>query len=434
MLLEIVRSETDPKTIVEHLNSINDAERSAGAVHSILRAMSSKVPGEVLRQFSVWHASKYDLNQRTKNPSPWLKEKDAKKVSGLSPSHLSKMALQGKIERRRNEDDRWVYKTADVMRFAKTSKEVESQGFELSSTMELISNLAEKKRPSSSTSAPSRVVRSYSEEDIDRSLAQKYLASSIGNRSILRAKVVQYAREMREGRWRLVDSIDFDWNGHLLNGHHRLLAVVESGKTIRFRVARGADPSNFEVTDRGVPRTIAHDLQSEGNVFGREIVLWFNLGARLLRNRNFAPTTHDIRVFQKQYADQIAWGTSMLGRRNIFAKTFVSTPLVIAYSIDPENVMTFARSMVDGTNLTEESPVLAARNYVLEAHSTRKDDRRTACIKIARCLMAYLDNEKLSPSRIYANESTVERIIEVQPKDSILMTVKPYEGYLKGSK
>ena len=49
--------------------------------------------------------------------------------------------------------------------------------------------------------------------------------------------------EMQDGKWRLNGkTICFDSTGRLLNGQHRLSAVVRSGVTLTTVVVRGLDP------------------------------------------------------------------------------------------------------------------------------------------------------------------------------------------------
>lgn len=85
--------------------------------------------------------------------------------------------------------------------------------------------------------------------------ARKMLARNDGNRKIRRGRVKRYARALREGRWLPTgDAICFGVDGKLLNGQHRLLAVVESGVEIFSIVAFGLPPESFKVMDRGATR------------------------------------------------------------------------------------------------------------------------------------------------------------------------------------
>ena len=72
---------------------------------------------------------------------------------------------------------------------------------------------------------------------------QQYLDNNAKHRPIKDKKVAEYMMEMQNGEWRLNGkTICFDWNGRLLNGQHRLSAVVRSGVSLTTVVVRGLDP------------------------------------------------------------------------------------------------------------------------------------------------------------------------------------------------
>lgn len=80
------------------------------------------------------------------------------------------------------------------------------------------------------------------------------------------ARVRAYSDLMASGEWIEAhpDGIQFDWNGYIGNGQHRLLALVASGKTLRMSVERGIDPAHFQATDQGIVRTLGDALGFSG--------------------------------------------------------------------------------------------------------------------------------------------------------------------------
>jgi len=79
---------------------------------------------------------------------------------------------------------------------------------------------------------------------------------SVGNRKIDVNRVKQYASDMKSGRWTLSDSaIWFDEDGHIVNGHHRLLAIVESGSTQTFVMVTGVSKEDVINADTGRVRS-----------------------------------------------------------------------------------------------------------------------------------------------------------------------------------
>lgn len=84
-------------------------------------------------------------------------------------------------------------------------------------------------------------------EVINPAEAEAYLKNNAMHRKIKEKKVDAYMKEMKNGKWVLNGkSLIFDSNGRLLNGQHRLSAVVKSQTPLTTVVIRGVDPSVLE--------------------------------------------------------------------------------------------------------------------------------------------------------------------------------------------
>ena len=95
--------------------------------------------------------------------------------------------------------------------------------------------------------------------------AKIYLASMARNRNISDPYVKQYARDMLAGAWReMGDPIRFNEQGQLIDGQHRLQAVIRSGKTIAFTILRNVPDEWMALIDTGRTRSISNVLQIQG--------------------------------------------------------------------------------------------------------------------------------------------------------------------------
>lgn len=89
-----------------------------------------------------------------------------------------------------------------------------------------------------------------------------------GQRRLSRRLVLQLADAMKRNQWRFThQGIAFDKDGNLVDGQHRLEAVLESDVPIPVAVWRGVDPETFKVLDSGRRRNLSDVLhiQGEGN-------------------------------------------------------------------------------------------------------------------------------------------------------------------------
>lgn len=93
-------------------------------------------------------------------------------------------------------------------------------------------------------------------ETITPEIAQIYLTRNIVNRKPSKRTINCYADDMKNGRWQLNgDGIRFDVENHLIDGQHRLLACIKSGKSFDTLVVRGLPSSSFATIDNGKARS-----------------------------------------------------------------------------------------------------------------------------------------------------------------------------------
>lgn len=93
-------------------------------------------------------------------------------------------------------------------------------------------------------------------ETITPDLAQKYLAFNSSNRPIRQRWVDTLAVMIRKGEWKLThQGIAFDMNGRLVDGQHRLYAIVKAGVPVPMNVAHGLEDGSYRFIDGGLLRS-----------------------------------------------------------------------------------------------------------------------------------------------------------------------------------
>lgn len=103
---------------------------------------------------------------------------------------------------------------------------------------------------------------------IDPALAAEWLATSRGNRTLSRGRVGALVSAIQAGQWAVSpDAIAFAGQ-HLANGHHRLTACVEAGRSISAIVQWLSDEEATEswrlATDNGRPRSLTDQTTCVG--------------------------------------------------------------------------------------------------------------------------------------------------------------------------
>ena len=110
-------------------------------------------------------------------------------------------------------------------------------------------------------------------ETITPQEARLYLANQVDNRKVREARVRQWADDMKRGEFpAIAQPIMFAIDGRLMDGQHRLHAIVKAEMPVELLVARGVPLEHRRYIDGGAPRTAADVLQMDHGVVNHQAV------------------------------------------------------------------------------------------------------------------------------------------------------------------
>jgi hypothetical protein len=221
--------------------------------------------------------------------------------------------------------------------------------------------------------------------DINPIIAERFLTKNVINRKLYESTVQKYALDMKRGRWGLNhQGICFDDEGNLIDGQNRLHAVIRSGKTIKFLVTYGI-PSTFTIPNNsgdGGYETCKTQLIIDGGKMrstGDQLHLNFgiknaNLKAAITRaiieicqgrTGGTAHSTQTIKDIYDRYTPEIE--AIAARRKSIPGLTVAGALGAMAFAAKPfrEDALAFAEQYFTGVGLTQDSPVLSYRNFML---------------------------------------------------------------------
>lgn len=120
-------------------------------------------------------------------------------------------------------------------------------------------------------------------------LAKKYLSKMSVNRPCSNRVVNSYADSILKDQWVLNgESIKFDLDGRLVDGQHRLNAVIFANKPMKTLVTYGISVEAFETLDQGKLRTNADIIYIDDNEYAS---LKASVSSNILKYKN--NTTRD---------------------------------------------------------------------------------------------------------------------------------------------
>lgn len=134
--------------------------------------------------------------------------------------------------------------------------------------------------------------------------AQGYLNANFAlNRTLDKAVVDQYIRDIKNNEFTLsTDFIGFDVDGALINGQHRLSAVVAANKPCYFGIVAGLPTENAQNLDKGKKRDRSNRLAFDGKPITKPQVslvqqMLVNYNSNASASIQFRGTQHDDRIW-----------------------------------------------------------------------------------------------------------------------------------------
>lgn len=224
---------------------------------------------------------------------------------------------------------------------------------------------------------------SFSSEivEISPAAAAEILEKNPRNRSLRPEYVRQLAGAMKRGEWMINgEPIQIAADNTLLNGQHRLNAVVESGETVPMLVVRGLQVDTQKTMDVGARRTLSDALALHGErdttnlaaVLG--LLHRYRMGARLDYASRTAPTVPEaLELLRREPKVK----ETLVEARHVFRKTQmrVSVTGILLYlfeEADPGAGQKFFDALCDPSEEPAGSPVLKLRSHLERVSAERK--------------------------------------------------------------
>ena len=143
--------------------------------------------------------------------------------------------------------------------------------------------------------------------------AKEYLEKNTKNRLISQHQLARYAKNMKEGKWKedTGELIKISKTGVILDGQHRLSAVVLSNVPIYFHIAYNVDDSVFDVIDTGKSRNAGDVFKIAGVTNANNmaaIIAHYNLlKAGRRANQNMDGKSINSELLNQYYDNQEYW-------------------------------------------------------------------------------------------------------------------------------
>lgn len=233
--------------------------------------------------------------------------------------------------------------------------------------------------------------------DVTPEMAERWLTQNTkGNRSVSMYTVAKYATDMKAGRWEVThQGIAFNKTGELVDGQHRLHAIIAAGLPVQMVVSTGLSVEYNSALDQGKARS------------ARDLLGWEFRKVAAVRglvfcethsfNQKRAVSVGEITAVYERHRESVdaIWGaftTRLTGG--------VLTALMWAYPLNPDEILSLGVQIRDGELLERDDPAFALRRWL-----ERNRRSMTAEVMLATCnvIKSALLHDKLGS--VYVGET-----------------------------
>lgn len=266
-------------------------------------------------------------------------------------------------------------------------------------------------------------------------VAEEWLSRSRPNRPLVMNSVNAYARIMADGGWRINgEPLIVNSRGELLNGQHRLRAVIQADVEVTMLVVWGIEDDAFDTIDTGRAR-VGRDLIGIAGYKDSAMLataagwLWRyerSGGVLTQAQGRDKPTNHDLLETLRRHprlAESIPFGNRVSGMLGRGAATFCH---YILAQHDKAAADKFFGDLAEGADLRKGQAVLVLRNML--------QDNKTAKRKMTQLYQIAITIRAFNYERV-GRETRIVRWRQVGPaRESfpVVAAVDPQDGATTG--
>ena len=232
-------------------------------------------------------------------------------------------------------------------------------------------------------------------------MAESWLQQKAPNRTLKEWNIQRLTQDLIEGRWFLsTDAIAFDTEGRLVNGQHRLHAIVRSKTPAQLSVMRGLPSANVQVLDTGVQRTAADVLglvgqapnSAQASAVIARIITWERTNGTFVGAQSLERTASKADILSRYNAerDRIDRATQLATVVRVpgLPNSLVGLVHYLLQAKGQEaSFETFMNLLRSGEGLPHGSPILALSKHLVDNLARRVNETQQS--RLAVLIKAY---------------------------------------------
>lgn len=259
--------------------------------------------------------------------------------------------------------------------------------------------------------------------------ATELLEANTSNRPLSRATVRAFAGAMQRGEWVVThQGIAFDTKGVLVDGQHRLAAIIEADTPVDLTVFTDVEEGTFDVLDTGKKRNAADVLAVEGEVSAprlaamvRAVWLFENRPGLNWSGGAAAVTNHQVvqtLAAHPKIRDLVPVAIRISKAIGMVESAAGAASYLVEQANKRANLDPWYEGIIEGTQLERNDPRLLLRRSMLAMSrkttgvSHRRDTRQQVALYI-KAFNAWATGEEISGGLRFTTREEMPKIEKV---------------------
>lgn len=221
---------------------------------------------------------------------------------------------------------------------------------------------------------------------IDPGLATELLRGNVANRTLTSSKIIKYTQDIIDGNWTAdtAECIKLTSNMRLLDGQHRLSAIVASNTAVEMFVAYNVPESAMNNIDTGMSRSTKNIFELNGIQNAQTVS---SVIKKYLAYKYSSEGVNDpiqkMQITNKQTLDEYYsrpdfWNSLLVRFQQCRKKfkniesSYIMSWYALCNDINPELATVYFNTLISGLGLTDsKDPIYVFRQFLLEKAETK---------------------------------------------------------------
>lgn len=244
---------------------------------------------------------------------------------------------------------------------------------------------------------------------ITPSKSKELLEANTHNRRIKQPVVLKYAKDMIEGRWieDTGETIKIAKSGRILDGQHRLHAIIKANKAIYCHISNGLDESVFKVIDTGTTRNATDVFKIEGIKNDNKlpsIISFFNLleAGKKHKSLHVHEKSTNAMLLDQYYEDENFWQSVSrnsfnwyIGFAKILTPAFIGGFYAHFYKLNSDKAYSFMVQLTSGINVENETILLLRNKLIADKVSIKKMPQNLKMALVIKTWNSFITNKTI---------------------------------------